>query len=35
MVWPATQAAVPLLSMAQPSGISPAIMKMVFQLIEA
>src|SRR4051794_6409613 len=32
-VWPATHAAVPLLSMAQPSGISPAIRNTVFQLI--
>src|SRR5690606_23012789 len=35
MVWPAIHAAAPLLSIAQPSGISPAIMNTVFQLIEA
>lgn len=35
MVWPATHAAAPLESIAQPSGISPAIMNTVFQLIEA
>ncbi|MNV58348.1 hypothetical protein D3C71_1507150 [compost metagenome] len=35
MVWPAIHAAAPLLSIAQPKGIKPAIMKMVFQLIAA
>src|SRR5690606_8220578 len=33
MVWPATQAAAPLPSMAQPSGIRQAIRKTVFQEI--
>ena len=34
-VCPATQAAAPLLSMAQPNGIRPAIRNTVFQLIAA
>src|SRR5690606_21331284 len=33
MVWPAIQAAAPLVSMAQPSGIRQAIRNTVFQLI--
>src|SRR5687767_10542099 len=35
IVWPATQAAAPLESMAQPSGIRQAIRNTVFQLIAA